>query len=353
MTISEEPISPERKRWPEPPKDGWYAVGWGNELPPGKILSVKVFSISYALFRNSEGQVRALLDQCPHRLAPLSSGTCRGGKIQCPYHGWEFSEHGELIDIPSFLPGQKLPIAHVTSYEVKEEFGVIWLSLNKEDQPSNSLPGFVNKSHGGRGIQLTVDLEGELLFAIENFLDATHTHFVHNKLIRSDQQRTPTHVEISRLGNEVVAEYGEQKVSKGMITKFLAMGNESVSSSGRFIYPSIARLEYVTNRNWSMSIAAAFTPTTAGRIRVYVLVSYRPNVPLWLSRLIILPFFKLATKQDKWIVKLQAVGASGYLKGSLVSTSHDVMFPHIVAIWRRKAADAAEVKISSRIEMNL
>lgn len=36
----------------------------------------------------------AMLDQCPHRLAPLSEGRVdEEGQIECPYHGWTVGQY--------------------------------------------------------------------------------------------------------------------------------------------------------------------------------------------------------------------------------------------------------------------
>jgi uncharacterized protein len=49
----------------------------------------------FALFRDAGGRARAVLDRCPHRFAPLSAGKVMGGRITCPYHGWNFAGDGE------------------------------------------------------------------------------------------------------------------------------------------------------------------------------------------------------------------------------------------------------------------
>lgn len=60
-----------------------------------KPVRVTLGGIHYVLFRAQDGRVGALLDRCPHRLAPLSAGQCTAnGKLQCAYHGWTFDVHG-------------------------------------------------------------------------------------------------------------------------------------------------------------------------------------------------------------------------------------------------------------------
>lgn len=41
-----------------------------------------------AVFRNSAGQVFALLDRCPHQGGPLSQGIVFGTSVACPLHNW-------------------------------------------------------------------------------------------------------------------------------------------------------------------------------------------------------------------------------------------------------------------------
>ncbi|NBQ87144.1 MAG: nitrite reductase (NAD(P)H) small subunit [Betaproteobacteria bacterium] len=41
-----------------------------------------------AVFRNSEDQVFALLDRCPHKGGPLSQGIVHGTSVSCPLHNW-------------------------------------------------------------------------------------------------------------------------------------------------------------------------------------------------------------------------------------------------------------------------
>ena len=44
--------------------------------------------LDVAVFRNSEDQVFALLDSCPHKGGPLSQGIVFGTSVACPLHNW-------------------------------------------------------------------------------------------------------------------------------------------------------------------------------------------------------------------------------------------------------------------------
>ena len=82
-----------------------HAVATVDEVPPGGRKLVEVGGRSIGLF-NVHGTYRAVLNICPHALAPICRGHVRGttepsapgeyrwgreGEIlACPWHGWEY-----------------------------------------------------------------------------------------------------------------------------------------------------------------------------------------------------------------------------------------------------------------------
>jgi nitrite reductase/ring-hydroxylating ferredoxin subunit len=51
----------------------------------------------------TESQISAYEDVCPHAFWPLSEGTLRGGVLECPGHGWEFSaDSGRCLNAPAY-----------------------------------------------------------------------------------------------------------------------------------------------------------------------------------------------------------------------------------------------------------
>ncbi|MDB5687665.1 MAG: hypothetical protein JWR77_2254 [Rhizorhabdus sp.] len=107
---------------------GWWAVALSQDLPAGKPLAVKCGDTDLVLFRDGEGKVRALLDQCAHRRAPLSLGTVTAeGLVQCPYHGWRYEgQGGQCLAIPNLSSEEKVPRTYrVPAFAVEEQDGVI------------------------------------------------------------------------------------------------------------------------------------------------------------------------------------------------------------------------------------
>jgi phenylpropionate dioxygenase-like ring-hydroxylating dioxygenase large terminal subunit len=105
-------------------KNIWYMAAWSQELGEA-ILSRRLFDRQMALFRASDGRVKAIADRCPHRFDPLSLGEKQGDSIICPYHGLTFNGDGQCVRNPysDSIPGS----ARVDAWEAVERDGIIWL----------------------------------------------------------------------------------------------------------------------------------------------------------------------------------------------------------------------------------
>jgi phenylpropionate dioxygenase-like ring-hydroxylating dioxygenase large terminal subunit len=45
----------------------WYPVGWANQLKSGQVMPVTIWQQAIAVYRDTNGQVHALEDACPHK----------------------------------------------------------------------------------------------------------------------------------------------------------------------------------------------------------------------------------------------------------------------------------------------
>jgi nitrite reductase (NADH) small subunit len=65
---------------------GWIAVGNLDDIPRLGARVVRLWGVSYAVFRTDKDEVFALEDRCPHRGGPLSQGIVHGCRVTCPLH---------------------------------------------------------------------------------------------------------------------------------------------------------------------------------------------------------------------------------------------------------------------------
>lgn len=177
------------------PKNAWYVAATSAELAAGEILARTICEVPLALFRGLDGQPAALLDRCPHRLFPLSSGEVTEQGLRCGYHGLEFDTDGRCTDIPT--QDEIPPNACVTAYPLRESNRLIWLwpgdpalaaqtPLPAFETGEGYLAGldfsFLNESPvwAAAGPHL-IEIEADYMLAVDNLLDLTHVAFVHAK----------------------------------------------------------------------------------------------------------------------------------------------------------------------------
>ena len=70
----------------------WTVICRVEDIPVlGSRRVARPKGLDVAVFRNSEDQVFALLDRCPHKGGPLSQGIVFGSSVACPLHNWTIS----------------------------------------------------------------------------------------------------------------------------------------------------------------------------------------------------------------------------------------------------------------------
>ena len=99
----------------------WKRVCRVDEIPQLGARVVKGACGNVAVFRNSDDEVFALEDKCPHKGGPLSQGIVHGRKVACPLHNWNI----QLEDGNAVAPD----VGCAKTYAVKVEAGVVFLQL--------------------------------------------------------------------------------------------------------------------------------------------------------------------------------------------------------------------------------
>ena len=112
-------------------RDGrWRALCLSEEVGRDRAIARRTTDRDYVLFRDAAGVVRALIDQCAHRRAPLSLGRMTAdGLIQCPYHGWTYDgASGICRRIPNLSRDERLPDRYrVDTFAAVERNGFVYV----------------------------------------------------------------------------------------------------------------------------------------------------------------------------------------------------------------------------------
>lgn len=83
--------------------------------------NVRLKGLEVAVFRLSDGRIRAVENRCPHRGGPLSEGIVSGDSVICPMHGLKIS----LADGSALPPDE----GNVKTFDVRKEDEKVWIRL--------------------------------------------------------------------------------------------------------------------------------------------------------------------------------------------------------------------------------
>ena len=161
----------------------WHPVAGVDDVPAAAPLAAQVLEQPVVLWRDADGAIHAFADRCPHRGARLSLGRVEGGRLECPYHGWQFEGGGHCMHVPA-LPGFRPPAGHrAGAFEVRQAHGLVWVRLAAPaaDAAELPLPAFAAEDDA-RLRKLNCgpyDVAASAPRIIENFLDMSHFGFVH------------------------------------------------------------------------------------------------------------------------------------------------------------------------------
>ncbi|MCW2476170.1 aromatic ring-hydroxylating dioxygenase subunit alpha [Candidatus Symbiopectobacterium sp. NZEC151] len=160
----------------------WYPVlaSWEVQANP---VGITRLGEQIVVWRDSDGQVQALEDRCPHRGARLSLGWNLGDRIACWYHGVEVAGDGVVKDVPAVercpLVGQRV----VVSYQVKEAHGAIFLwfgiTANQEAEPL-VFPEELTDGETFSHFLCTAAWRCNYQYALENVMDPMHGTYLHS-----------------------------------------------------------------------------------------------------------------------------------------------------------------------------
>ena len=163
----------------------WLPALLDTELPEPDCppIRVRVLGEDLVAFRDTNGQVGFLAENCPHRGASVFFGRNEQAGLRCVYHGWKFDTAGTCVDMPNEPSESNFKHkVKVTAYRTRERNGVIWAYLGDRETPPelpalewNLVPSeqvYVSKRYS----------ECNWAQGVEGGIDSSHSGFLHSPL---------------------------------------------------------------------------------------------------------------------------------------------------------------------------
>ena len=167
----------------------WLPVMQSFELPEtdGRPQRVRLLCEDLIAFRDSDGAVGLLANNCPHRGASLFFGRNEESGLRCVYHGWKFDVTGGCVDMPNEPAESNFKDkVHASAYPCVDLNGIIWTYMGPRETPP-PLPQyeFALVPAEQRSVMPFVR-ECNYLQALEGDIDSAHSSFLHAVLNTQD-----------------------------------------------------------------------------------------------------------------------------------------------------------------------
>lgn len=187
----------------------WYPLSPVEDLDPKRPTPITVLELRLVIWKPSSSETyRVFLDQCPHRLAPLSEGRVdeKTGNLMCSYHGWQFDEQGSCTQIPQAENPQltnKQQNLCAIALPCCQENDLLWVWLDaKSPELAASTPRplspLVDATKGFVWSSFVRDLEYDWQTLIENVADPSHVPFAHHGIQGNRERATPIPLKIEQ-----------------------------------------------------------------------------------------------------------------------------------------------------------
>ncbi|MGQ9586279.1 MAG: Rieske 2Fe-2S domain-containing protein [Anaerolineae bacterium] len=295
----------------------WYVVLDSRQVR-NKPVGVTRLGEKWVFWRDAEGQVHCLRDRCVHRGAALSAGkVLSDGRLQCPFHGFEYDARGRVQVIPA--NGRASPVPEqfrVRAYTTYEAHGFVWVWWGEEPPQDLEPPRFFEDLDAGFSYGQVVDpWEAHYSRVIENQLDPIHLPFVHRNTIGRGNRTIVDGPVVRWAGDDMFYVYVRNRADDG--TPPLKPEGVDISKSSvylEFIFPNL----WQNHISEEARVVAAFVPVDEAHTLLYLRFYQKfLQVPVLrdLVNWVAMPFNRLVAHQDRRVVQTQAPKASGLTIG--------------------------------------
>lgn len=179
-------------------RKGWLPLCRSQDAT-GNPTAFSLLDQQWVVWRTPQGEVKVFEDVCPHRLAPLSLGTCEGDEIRCGYHGWKFNQDGVCVEIPALGPNASLPpkARLKAPFAVIERHLMVFIAI---EEPFATEPhiAVANDSSFLAGHLPVLEVRANAGLLADNFLDMAHFPFVHASTFGADEVREVPQYSVTR-----------------------------------------------------------------------------------------------------------------------------------------------------------
>jgi nitrite reductase/ring-hydroxylating ferredoxin subunit len=102
--------------------------------PDDPPVRVRLLGENLVAFRDTDGKVGLVAENCPHRGASVYFGRNEECGLRCVYHGWKFDVDGNCVDMPNEPAESNFKTkVKITAYPTHESGGIVWAYMGPRE----------------------------------------------------------------------------------------------------------------------------------------------------------------------------------------------------------------------------
>ena len=160
----------------------WLPALLSEELvADGAPVRVRLLNENLVAFRDTDGEVGILSENCPHRGVSIALARNEENGLRCIYHGWKFDRFGACVDLPTEPASSNFKNkVTIGAYAIREHAGAVWIYMGpKESQPPFPIYLWTTVPETHR-IQAKWIQDANWLQSLEGGIDTVHASYLHN-----------------------------------------------------------------------------------------------------------------------------------------------------------------------------
>lgn len=258
-------------------REAWYPVFYLPDLDQKRPNAFTLLDIDLVIWWDGSNW-RAMRDQCPHRLVPLSEGRiAEDGLLECPYHGWAFTGEGKCDRIPQQREtekGNQAARACVQTFATAESQGLLFVYAGTQDWatqvPVPQIGAYDDRDPSWVCMRISRDLPYDAVTLMENVLDSSHLPFTHHQSVGNRVNAAPMDLEVVRSNKLGFVGHWAEGPRKGKL------GPQDTT----FIAPNLMWHD-LTSKQFGRTLTAVFvTPIRKGECRLFALFPFQMSAAL-------------------------------------------------------------------------
>ncbi|WP_158085773.1 aromatic ring-hydroxylating dioxygenase subunit alpha [Henriciella aquimarina] len=174
----------------------WYVAAFSDEITREPMRRT-ILEEDIVFYRTQDGTAVAVQNRCPHRSFPLHTGTIKGDRIVCGYHGIEFNPDGSCGLVPALNAAPRS--IRLDAYPLVEDGPFLWIWMGDPANPDYSRMIYQDwcTSPGWTHVKGYMYMKANYLGLHENLMDLSHFAFLHAKwnIARPEHAAAPSKIE--------------------------------------------------------------------------------------------------------------------------------------------------------------